>query len=98
MAKKQRKERNRTQHTELYKRRGIDPRLGEHPETIREKDGKKQKQKGHENEKREKKSERLKKATSTTLEKEAAKNKRRLHIKGRNNVESINKKRCRKRG
>ena len=61
MAKKQRKERNRTQHTELYKRRGIDPRLGEHPETIREKDGKKQKQKGHENEKREKKSESEKK-------------------------------------
>ena len=57
MARKQRKERNRTQHTERYKRQGIDLRLGEHPEIIREKDGKKQKQKGHENEKREKKSE-----------------------------------------
>ena len=59
MAKKQRKERNRTQHTEIYKRRGIDTRLREHLETIGVKDGKKQKEKGRANEKREREKRKL---------------------------------------
>ena len=53
MAQKQRKERNRTQHTENNKRRGIDTRLGEQLDIIREKGRKKQRKKGQENDKRE---------------------------------------------
>ena len=52
MAQKQRKERNRTQHIESYRSLGIDTRLEEQLITKREKDGKKQKKKGQENEER----------------------------------------------
>ena len=53
MAKKQRKERNRNQHIESYRRIGIETRLEEHLQTTRETYGKSGRKKGQENEERE---------------------------------------------
>ena len=68
MAKKQRKERNRTQHIEIYKRRGTDTRLEELLEVLRGNNGRKQKKKERERETKEKRKASVRKSYSTARE------------------------------
>ena len=64
MAQKQRKERNRIQQIEDYRRQGTDTRLGEQLGNTREKDRKKQRKKGQENDKREREKQQYVNATA----------------------------------